>query len=140
MRLPHLRLVEPERRPHTGHRRAGELVLLAHPVGDGGLHARVLRHEVGPVGRVALEVLDRRPKWRIAAERERLEERQLALLRGLLGQEPLGRPPRARNEVRRSALDQEEQRIRASRGQARQQFLAIEEPFERIPGAQRPPR
>jgi hypothetical protein len=34
---------------------------------------------------VALEVLDRRSKRRIAAEREGLEEGQLALLRGLLG-------------------------------------------------------
>jgi hypothetical protein len=109
-------------------------------VGDGRLHPRILRHEVGPVGRVALEVLDRRPKRRITAQREGLEEGQLALLRGLLGQEALHRPPRARDEVRGSALDQEEQRIRASRRQAGQQLLAVEEPFERIFRTHRPPR
>jgi hypothetical protein len=103
-------------------------------VGDGRLHPRIPRHQVSPLGRVALEVLDRRPKRRIAAQREGLQEGQFALLRGLLGEEALHRPPRPRDEVRGSALDQEEQRIRASRRQAGQQPLAVEEPLERIRG------
>jgi hypothetical protein len=65
---------------------------------------------------VALEVMDRRAERRVAAEREGLQEDELALLFGLLGEEPLRRLPRARHKVCRAALDQEEERVRAPGG------------------------
>src|SRR4029453_9240825 len=86
-------------------------------------------------------------KRRVASEREGLQEGELALLCGLLGEEPLRRLPRARHEMCGAALDQAEERARAPGGEAGQQLVSVEEPPERIrghgrratPSSRRPP-
>ena len=61
------------------HRPIGEGVLRAQQARDPGPRARVLRDEIGPLRRVAFEILDRRADGQVAPLRQRVEERALAL-------------------------------------------------------------
>jgi hypothetical protein len=96
-------------------------------VGNGGPQAGVGRHQPGPVRGEALEVLDARPQRRIAPQRERFEERQLALALGSFGREELDRLRRSGRQVRRAGLDQEEQSVGAPGRQAGPYLVRREE-------------
>jgi hypothetical protein len=119
MRGREIGVVEPECRSQARYICAREAVLLAEPVGERRPHAVGAGDELGPGGRVALEVLDRGVQRRLAADRERLEKVEPPIAVAVRVGEALHRRARRGNELRRPRLDQEQE----LRGPARRRPL-----------------
>ena len=79
---------------------------------------------MSPLLGVALEILNREADRRLSPERKSLDERQIALARGLFSRQQLGKLPRPRDHVRGLAFDQKENDPRAPGGQATQHLFA----------------
>ncbi len=82
---------------------------------------------MSPLFGVALQTLNREPNRCLSPEGKGLDERQVALARGLFPREKLGKLPRPRDQVRGLAFDQEEDDPRSPGGQATQHFFTREQ-------------
>ena len=102
--------IEAQGRSQLRHRRIGEDVLRAQQLRDSGAHARVVGHEVGPVRGITLEVPDRRADGKVAAQRQRFQERPLALGGRALAEHDRDDLRSGGQQVRRPVLDRVEQR------------------------------
>ena len=104
-----------------------ECVLLAENVSYRSPQPGVLRHQVCPAGGVLLEVLNGRAEWWFPPECKRLEEREIAFIVSLLGEESLHGPPRLRNESGSASFDEEQQNLGAPGGHAAEDLFAREQ-------------
>jgi hypothetical protein len=127
VRPRHGLIIEAQRGAEPGHVAGGEPVLLAEEVGDGRPDLRVVGDQRRPAAGLALEILNRRAQGRLTALDERIQEGEVALAGGALDREVAGGLARAGGQVGRPALDQVEQRVCPTGGEATEDLLAAEQ-------------
>ena len=124
--LMHRGVVETERGAHPADVRLPEVVLVAEPVRQLGPGHRVRRHEVRPLGRELVQLLDGR--WRqVPARGQGREEGPLLLLEDPRGQHRRRGVAGLEGEVRGAALDDVERTAHPPARQAPEQLGPAEE-------------